>query len=150
MAERGKGAGRHRRTEVRTTDPDVDDMGDPLIGTNPVGKGPHLIKHRMNLRHDIGTIYDHLDIAWSTQRDMHYGAILGDIDVLTRKHCVPTRFDTALAGGIEQGVQDGIIDSLFGEVDAEITCGHYVPVCAVRIVCEEVAEGIRLSNIAQA
>ena len=90
----------HDRTEVRSTDPDIEDILDPLAGeslpltaSDAIGKGAHRIENRMHLWHDILTIdLDHFTLR-STESDMEHGTVLGGIDFLPRKHRITMRLE---------------------------------------------------------
>ncbi len=129
---------RHRRAEVGAADADVDDVGDPLVGADPIGERRHLVEHGVHVGHDVGTVDDHRHVGRRPQRDVHHGPILGDVDVLTGEHRVASGLDAALARPARAvRARIGVVDRLLRVVDPEIADLDDVPVGPAGVVGEQ-------------
>ncbi len=61
-------------------------MALPLAAADAVGKGSHLVEHRVHLRHDILPVHENRGTARRAQRDVEDGAILGAVDLFPAEH----------------------------------------------------------------
>ena len=124
--------------EVGAADADVDDVGDPLVGADPIGERRHLIEHGVHLGHDVGTVDVHRHVGRRPQRHVHHGPILGDVDVLTGEHRVASGLDAALDRPARAtAARIGVVDRLLRVVDPEITDLDDVPGGSAGIVGEQ-------------
>ena len=53
VTERGERLGDHRRAEIAAADPDVDDVGDAVVGSDPIGERRHRVEHLVDVGHDV-------------------------------------------------------------------------------------------------
>ncbi len=99
----------HHRAQVGASDADVDHVANALAGmalplpaANAVGKGGHLIEHRVHAGHHVFAI-DHDGLALGrAQGDVQHGALFGDVDLLPAKHGVATLFQSGFFGQLEE------------------------------------------------
>ena len=71
---------------------------------------------------------------------MQHGAVLRDVDPLATDHRVAAFDDSRRAGHGEEGDQHGVVDTLFGVVDAQVADTDEVALGATRVGGEEVAQ----------
>ena len=83
----------HHRSEIRTSNPDVDDVGNgfasvalPRAATHVFGKASHLIENLIDKGHHVLAVYFNGPIAPIPQRDVEHRAALAEIDTLAAKH----------------------------------------------------------------
>ena len=86
---------RHRRTEVRPADPDVDDcpnalpgMAEPVSGAHALSERGHPIEHLVDVADDVPAVHDQRAVARHAQRHMEGGPVLGAVHVLAAIHRV--------------------------------------------------------------
>ena len=67
----------HRRTQIRSADADVDDVGDaeagvaePLAAADGLGERPHVIERRPHIRHHVAAVYGHRPVGSIAQGDV--------------------------------------------------------------------------------
>ena len=70
----------------------------PLAGTDLRCEAAHLVEHLVHLRHHVFPIDDDAFALGGTERDMQYGAVLGDIDLSTAEHGLGTALQINLFG----------------------------------------------------
>ncbi len=111
---------RHRRAEVAAANADVDDVGDPAVGTNTLREHRHRIEHGVHVGHHVDTLdLDH-GVPRGTQGGVQHGTILGDVDPLAREHGVATRRHTRRFDLCQQARQHVIVDRLLRVIDPEV------------------------------
>src|SRR5262245_1304074 len=93
----------HDRSEIGTTDTDVDDVANalagvafPLAASHAVGEVGHLIEDRVDLRHNILAVNNDRCSFWCTQSHVQNSAVFRDVDLLSAKHRVNTRTESRL------------------------------------------------------
>jgi hypothetical protein len=125
----------HHRSQVGSSDSDVDDRGDalarvalPLARTNLVGELGHVVQHALHL---VNTLLLDLELAPNVpQRDVQHGTVLRGVDVLAGKHLIAGGLDAGFAGELDEGREDVVVDEVFGEVDEEVDVFRGVVVAA--------------------
>ena len=130
----------HRRAEVGAADADVHHVGDAIVGPHAVGERSHLIEHLVHVRHDVDSVDRHHRALRGTERNVHHGAVLGDVDVLAGEHRIAARFDPRRFGQLDQRRQDTIVDAVLRVVDAQVGHVDHVALGASRVVGEQLAE----------
>ena len=118
--------GDHDRPQVGTTNTDVDNGVDcpsrvplPSSISNGLGKLLHVLQHGRNL---TGARLVDLELIEVTEGDVENGTILGSIDVLSGEHFVPVGPNVGLPNKIEEGVENGLGDQVFGVIQEEGDC----------------------------
>src|SRR4029079_18493713 len=74
------------------------------------------------------------------QRGVQHGALLGDVDLLAGEHRVTPGLDAGRGGDSDEGVEDGVVDQVLGEVDAQVGRLQQVAVGPTGIRIEQVAQ----------
>jgi hypothetical protein len=142
-----EGAGGHRRAEVGSADPDVDDRPDAAAGgTAPravadlFAERPHPVQHRVDVGHDVVPTGGDDRALRRPQGGVEDRPPLSRVDRHAPEHGVPARRHPGGLGDVEQGRQHGIVDALLGVVDAQVGDLEQVAPAAVRVGGEELAE----------
>ena len=120
----------HRRSEIGTTDADVDHGADrfardphPLARTHLVGKGEHLLQHIVDIRHHVLPVNRQLRVARQPKRGVQHRTVLGDVDVLAAKHRIPAASDVGLFCEPQQRRYDVVVDEVLRQIDVQIPDG---------------------------
>ena len=115
--------GDHNGTQVRTTDTNVDNGIDGLSGvslpstvSNGLGKLFYVLKYGRNL---TDAFLSDLVLVKVTEGDVEDGTILGRIDMLSGEHLVPIGLHLGLPNELEEGVEDGFGNQVFGIIQEE-------------------------------
>ena len=140
VTERGQRMRRHRWTEVGTTDPDIDDVGDLVVGPDSIGERSHSIKDRVNARYDVGAIDDDNRTLRCPQCCVKHRSTFGDIDPRPGEHLIASRQNTGRHCVIDERPQQGIVDRLLREIDPKVTSFDDVPVGAPRVFGKQFGE----------
>ena len=74
----------------------------------------------MYVANDIGAIDGHHRAGRRSQRHVHHGAILGDVDVLACEHRVATSCHTRPFGERDEPGEHGVVDAMLRVVDAQV------------------------------
>lgn len=115
--------GDHDRTQVTTTDANVDDGVDALAGVplpftraNGVGKLLHVVKDALDF---IGTCLLDVELVIKdvAQSDVQDGTVFGGVDVFTGKHLATELFNTSLTSEVKKCLEDLIGDQIFREIE---------------------------------
>ncbi len=149
--ESPQGVVRHRRTQVRAADTDVDDVLDALAGVagplaraHPLREGGHPVEDRVHGRHDVLAVdLDHR-VTRRPQRGVQHRTVLGDVDPLAAEHGVPQPEHVRRGGQLAQQPQRLVGDEVLGVVDVQITDLERVPGAAPGVGREQVPQmGVR-------
>jgi hypothetical protein len=116
----------HDRAQIRASDADVDDIANALAGVafpfsaaDAVGKGGHLVEHRVDSRDDVLAIdNDGLPFGRS-QGDVQDGPVFGDVDLFPAKHGVDALAQAGLLGKLEEELAGFLGDAVLGVVEKE-------------------------------
>ena len=83
----------HHRPQIRSSDPDVYHVTDPLARETGPGavsygfsEGGHLVQHGVHIRDYIMTVHEHRTVAGCAQGRMQDSAVLGAVDPLSGEH----------------------------------------------------------------
>ncbi len=108
----------HCRTQIRTANPDVDDIRNALTSearpaaiADFVGEGRHARQHRLNIGTDFVAIEDETCIRRLPQAGMQGGTVFGRVDAFPSQHGVPQGFNTALPRKLGEQTQ-GIVPQM--------------------------------------
>ncbi len=140
MAVRVERPVRHRRSEVGAADPDVDHVGDPVVGAHPVGEVAHRIEHLVHVRDDVRAVDGDHGIAGCTQGDVHRRPVLGDVDVFAGEHRVASCLDAGTLGERDEPGKHRVVDAVLGVVDAQIADLDHIALGAAGIVGEQLSQ----------
>jgi hypothetical protein len=134
---------RHRRTEIRPADADIDHVGERLAGcaeyravAHPVRERAHRVKHRVHLRHHVLAIDADVGIGCGSEGGVQNRAAFRRVDRLARKHPVPLRLDTGCLGQSGKQRQGLVIHRTLGEIHPQIVKPDRVTASAAGIRCE--------------
>jgi hypothetical protein len=90
----------HGRTQIRSADADVDDVGDaepgvaePRAAADGLGEGTHVIEGRPHVGHHVPAVHGHWPAGSISQGDVHDGALLREIDRLAGEHLIAQGLD---------------------------------------------------------
>ena len=72
-------------------------------------------------------------VAWHSQGDVQDGAILRDVDVLAREHCVSALGDSRLLRELPKELERLVDDQVLRIVEVEIRCLHVIAEASVGI-----------------
>ena len=113
-----QGLGDHDRTQVGTTNTDVDDginglsrVSFPGSVSNGLGELLHVLKHGRNL---TDALLANLELVEVTESNVKDCTILGGVDVLPGEHFVPIGLDFGLPNEAEEGFEDGLGNQVLG------------------------------------
>lgn len=125
MRDRAQRVGEHFRSEIGTTDADIDDRANRhagetkcLPGADLLREGSHTLACGQNLGHDV-QISAGERRSRSPQGDVQHRSILADIDLLTAEHAGRRFGKPGFPGQFDQQGQGCRIHALFREVEEE-------------------------------
>ena len=75
-----------------------------------------MIQNRGDL---IDTTLAEFELVKVTEGDVQDGTILGSVDMLPREHLVAIGLDICLPDQVEEGVEDGFGNKIFGIIEEE-------------------------------
>ncbi len=131
---------RHRRSQVGAADPDVDHMGDPVVGAHPVGEGAHRVEYLVHVGDDVRAVDGDHGAPRCPQGDVHHRPVLGDVDVLAGEHRVASGLDAATLGERDETGQHHVVDAMLGVVDAQVADLDDIALGAAGVVGEQLSE----------
>ena len=118
---------RHDGTQVGAADANVDDRldglagdADPLAGADAAGEGVDLLQDLVHVGNRVLAVHGQGVGRGAAQRGMQDGAVLGDVDVLARKHAVAQVRHARLLGEREQVVQQRGAHEVLRQVDVQV------------------------------
>lgn len=121
-----KSLSNHDGTQIRTADTDVDDGVDGLSRVSLPTSVPNGLCELLDVLEHSGNIADtllaDLELVKVTECDVENGTILGSIDVLSGEHLVSVGLDFGLANEVEEGIENGLSDQVFGIIQEEGDC----------------------------
>ena len=94
-------------------------MALPDSAPHPLAKRSHLLQHFVYARHDVLAIHQNRRTLGSPQRDMQHAPLLGDIDLLTGKHRLDPRTQTALFRQLHQQLDSLVSNAVLGIVQED-------------------------------
>src|SRR5579862_6354908 len=116
----------HYRTEIRTTNADIDDVPDgfagvalPLSAADAVRKICHFAKHRLDLRHHVFVVHHDDRIPWGAQSHMQDRPFLGGVHIITTKNSLNLCAQTGLLGQLQEQLERCFRDAIFGIVQEQ-------------------------------
>ena len=130
--EGGQRAGRHGGAEIRSADPDIDDVGKPRAvrgldrsASHGLREDAHLVAHGGDGGHHVLAVR-HEDLAgrYAAERHMQDGAVLGDVDRVTSEQGGALFFEVCRTRQTKQQVHGLVRDALLGIVENEVIDGH--------------------------
>ena len=137
----------HDRAEIGATDTNVDHvayalagMPSPLAVADLIRKCRHLVEHGVDLKHYVPAIHHNRLVLHCSQRDVHNGAFLREIDLLTVKHGVDPLAQAALIREFEQQPDRLIGDAVLRVVEVETYSLKREVLGALGIFREKLAE----------
>jgi len=144
---RAQGLRDEARTQVGAADAEVHDVGDrlagvapPGAGADPLGEGAHLLQHRLDLRHDVLSVYFEGAAGGAAQGHVQHSPVLGSVDAFSAEHPVdPLRQAGFLRQAGEQVERLGR-DPILREVDEQVVERQMEPVEPAGVRLEQVAE----------
>ena len=77
----------------------------------------------MHVGHDVVAVDDEGRVGRHAQRDVEHGAVLGDVDPLAGEHGVAPGLDAGGLGDGQEVGEDGGVDALLRQVDAQVAGG---------------------------
>ena len=138
----------HDGAQVGSADTDVDDIFNPLTAmtlprttANLLSEARHFIEHFMDSGNDVFAINNNLFALRCTQRNVEYGAVLGDVDLLAGKHRLNAGLESGFFGELKQQLERLISQAILGviEEDAAELCRE--PITTRRVPGEQVFQG---------
>ncbi len=145
--ERRERSGGHGRAEIRTADPDIDDVGEGGAGGAPDRAVAHVLReveHLAPLGEDLGHHVDaaraHRRSADVAQRHVERRPRFGLIDDLAGKERFAPFLYLRRAGEIEEQRERRSIDPLFGKVEQDVVEFEVKVFESPRVRCEEIGE----------
>src|SRR4029434_6069202 len=88
-------------------------VASPLPATYGVTKGLHVLEDRIHLGHDIRAVHHDGPIGAVAQRDVEYGTIFGEVDLLPAEHLLGPPFEIRLSGEITQELHRLLSNAIF-------------------------------------
>ena len=120
---------RHRWTEVRAPDADIDNIGDALAGGAPVSTRSHRVGEGFHASHDVLHGIGHVLAVDgeritrpASQSHVQRRPTFGVVDPGTGEHRIDGVPDTGLLSQVDQRVEHGRIKSLSTEVEGHSGC----------------------------
>ena len=137
----------HGRTEIGTSDADVDDGADGMAGcalpstrSDLVGKRCHSVQRFVHFRDHIHSVHDQRRVARETQGRVKDRSVLRYVDVSAREHRFDAVAKAGLAGEIHQRCERLGVDQMLREVGGEADRLYGHPPDSVGITAEQVAQ----------
>jgi len=117
----------HCRSEVRTTDTDVDDGFDrpageaePTAGPNRLGEISHLLEHRSNPRHHVLSIDQNRRVRSIAEGDVEHCAVFSPIDLGAGVHGVGRLPHPARPRKLAKQADRRLVDAILGVVEEQV------------------------------
>src|SRR6266851_1198913 len=131
---------RHHRSKIRATNPNVDDVTNPLArvplprtAANTIGERGHLVQYSMHRWNNILTVNNDRLALRRSQRNVKHSTVLRDIDLFSTEHCVDTRPQPRIFRQLNQKLQRLIRDAVLRVVEKDPTCLNCESLAARRI-----------------
>ena len=90
---RTQGFGHHVRTQIRTADTDIDNIGNgfagitfPFTRNNPFTEGFHFCQYIVYIRHHVFAVHQNRTVGTVAQSGVQYGAVFRAVDFFTFEH----------------------------------------------------------------
>ena len=121
---RAQGLGHHGRSQVGTADADVDDIADGPAGeaqvpalVHPADELVHALQHLAHPGHDVAAIDQDGSAVEVAQGHVQHRPLLGEVDLLPRKHAPAPLGDLGLPGQGEQQLHGTFVDQVLGVIE---------------------------------
>src|SRR5262249_43043289 len=137
----------HDRAQIRSADPDIDDVTNalagvaaPLAAPNAIREIGHLVQDSVYFWNDVFAIYNDYRVTRRAQRDVEHGPIFGDIDLFTPEHSIDPGSETSSLSELNQQGERFASDAVLGVIqeNASGLGGHTFT--ALWVVAEKVTE----------
>ena len=116
--------GRHKGTQIGTSDPDVDHIGDrlagvplPLAGVDLSAELPHLGQNGVNFREDVLAVDQHRGVVPLAKGGMMNGAPFGNVYFLAGEHRLDHLFHAGRLGQLDKKIDGGVVDPVLRVVE---------------------------------
>jgi hypothetical protein len=113
--------------QIRSTNTDVDDVGQWLSGVTSPGTASdllsellHVLQDGVNVLNDTLSVNAHWLVGDITESSVVDGAVFGEVDLLTLEHCVSQALYILLLGQLDQTSKDLLVDDVLGEVEKNL------------------------------
>ena len=126
MSERLERGTHHQRTQIRSADADVDNVGDDLVGiaqptaaADFVCKFAHTLQDMVDLRHHILAIHDDGGIGAVAKGDVEDGAVFRRIDFFAVEHLPHPLRHACFTRQLEQKRHGFVVDTVFRIIQSQ-------------------------------
>ncbi len=142
-----KGFVSHDGAEIGAADADVDHIPDALAGvafpvtaTNAVRKPGHPVEDFVDLGHDIFAVHVDHGVPGRAESNVQDCAVLGEVDLFTAEHGINSRAKSAFCGQLQQQLQSGLGNAVFGVVKEQARCFGSEPFATFAVFGEKVSQ----------
>jgi hypothetical protein len=109
----------------------------PFPAADAIGKGRHLVKHSMNVRHYVLAVHGDRCRFRGAESHVQHRALFRDIDFLAAEHRVTSFLNASLSGELYEQSNGLVGDAIFGEVQKHVRAFRNKVCTTVRILCEQ-------------
>ncbi|GMR55918.1 hypothetical protein PMAYCL1PPCAC_26113, partial [Pristionchus mayeri] len=119
-----QGLSHHQRTQIRSSDADVDDISDLLASVASPGARDdrsaellHVSQHAVDIGHHILSLHENGRVSAVAKRDVKHSTVLGEVDLLAAEHRSAHLLDTTRANHFDEQVEGLLRDAVLREVE---------------------------------
>ncbi len=134
----------HDDPEIRSSDADVNDIGDRRAGialelarVQSICELEHPLTLALHERHDVVSVEHERTVCGAPERDVKRGAILSTVDVLTREHGFDPGSYFCLICELEQARERLLVEPLTAVIEPEAVKARAERFAAMRILSEQ-------------